>query len=267
LDPLFIFGLDMGVEGAALATVVSQMFSFGWVMFFVFGKRNQLRVRLHNLKPQWSIMKRMLALGITPFFFSASEGVMHISFNMQVLKYGGDLAVGAMTVLFSMFQFLLLPIEGITQGSQPIISFNYGAKRFDRVKETIRLGMLVNTIVAAAGTLICVFFPKAVMSIFSSDAALVELGAKLMPVYIFGTIGLGANSTCQQSYTAMGEGRSAFFFSFYRKVILLIPLLYILPAILPWGIYAVVLAESVSDLVTVSTNMIFFRRFVRRKLA
>ena len=267
LDPLFIFALDMGVKGAALATVVSQMFSFVWVMAFIFGKKNNLRIRAKNLKPDWSIITRMLSLGITPFFFSASEGIMHISFNMQVLKYGGDLAVGAMTILFSLFQFLLLPIEGITQGSQPIISFNYGAKRYDRVKETIRLGMVVNLIFAGAGTLFCILFPRLVMSIFSDDIALIEMGAKLLPVYIFGTVGLGPNSTCQQSYTAMGEGRRAFFFSFYRKVMLLIPLLYILPAILPWGIYAVVLAESMSDLITTFTNLFFFRRFTKKKLA
>ena len=267
LDPVFIFGLDMGVKGAALATVISQMVSFAWVMLFVFGKKNQLRVRMINLRPRWSILKRMLSLGITPCFFSASEGIMHICFNMQVLKYGGDLAVGAMTVMFSMFSFLLLPIEGVTQGSQPIISFNYGAKRIDRVRETIALGFKINTLIAVVGALLCVIFPEAVMSIFSDDPALVEMGAKIMPVYIFGTMGLGANSTCQQSYTAMGEGRFAFFFAFYRKVILLIPLLFILPAILPWGIYAVVLAESISDLVTTGTNVIVFRRFVRKKLA
>jgi len=267
LDPVCIFWLDMGVKGAALATVISQAVSFIWVMLFVFGKRNRLRLRRRNLRLRRDIILPMLSLGFTPFFFSASEGVMHISFNMQVLRYGGDLAVGAMTILFSLFQFLLLPIEGITQGSQPIISFNYGAGRYDRVKETIRLGMTVNTVVAAAGTLICVLFPSAVMDIFTGDAALASLGAELMPVYIFGTIGLGANSTCQQSYTAMGEGRSAFFFSFYRKVMLLIPLLYILPAILPWGIYAVVLAESASDIITTGTNLIFFRRFIRKKLA
>ena len=158
-----------------------------------------------------------------------------------------------MTVMFSLFSFLLLPIEGVTQGSQPIISFNYGAKRIDRVRETIALGFKINTLIAVVGALLCVIFPEAVMSIFSDDPALVEMGAKIMPVYIFGTMGLGANSTCQQSYTAMGEGRFAFFFAFYRKVILLIPLLFILPAILPWGIYAVVLAESISDLVTTGT--------------
>ena len=267
LDPVFIYALDMGVEGAALATVVSQFASFVWVMAFMFGKRNRLRVRTANLAPRRDVLGPMLALGITPFFFSASEGVMHACFNAQVLKYGGDMAVGAMTILFSMFQFLLLPIEGITQGSQPIISFNFGAKRFDRVREVIRLGLMVNTVFAAAGTLLCIAFPETVMGIFSGDTALTELGARLMPVYIFGTIGLGANSTCQQSYTAMGEGGKAFFFSFYRKVMLLIPLLYLLPVILPWGIYAVVLAESVSDLVTTGTNLVVFRRFVRKKLA
>lgn len=266
LDPVFIFGLNMGVKGAALATVISQMVSFVWVMLFVFGKKNQLRVRMTNLCPRWSVMKRMLALGITPFFFSTSEGIMHICFNMQVLKYGGDLAVGAMTVMFSMFSFLLLPIEGVTQGSQPIISFNYGAKRFDRVKETIYLGFRINTLIAVIGALACVVFPKTVMGIFTDDTALMELGAKIMPIYIFGTMGLGANSTCQQSYTAMGEGRFAFFFAFYRKVILLIPLLFILPAVLPWGIYAVVLAESVSDLTTTFTNVLVFRRFMKKKL-
>ena len=266
LDPVFIYGLGMGVRGAALATVVSQMVSFVWVMLFIFGKKNRLRVSMANMKPDRGTIGRMMSLGMTPCFFSASEGIMHICFNMQVLKYGGDLAVGVMTVLFSLFSFLLLPIEGITQGSQPIISFNYGAKRIDRVRETISIAFRVNTLVAIVGTLLCVIFPKTVMGIFSDDAALVEMGAKLMPVYIFGTMGLGANSTCQQSYTAMGEGRLALFFSVYRKVILLIPLLFILPAAMPWGIYAVVLAEPVSDLITTSTNVLVFRRFIKKKL-
>lgn len=185
---------------------------------------------------------------------------------MQVLKYGGDLAVGAMTILFSMFQFINLPLTGIAQGSQPIVSFNYGAKDYNRVRETLKYATVACTLFSLWGTTLMVLFPAFFIRLFNRDAQLVELGRRMLSVYISGCFFIGANSLYQQTYTSMGEGKMSFFFAFFRKVILLIPLLYILPAVFPWGVLAVALAEPVSDLLTTLCNKIYFGRFLRRKL-
>ena len=192
---------------------------------------------------------------------------MHICFNMQVLKYGGDLAVSAMTILFSMFQFINLPLTGVAQGSQPIVSFNYGAGDYGRVKKTLRYAIIACTAFSLCGTTLMLLFPAFFIRLFNSDPALVSLGARMLRVYIFGCFFIGANSLYQQTYTSMGEGRMSFFFAFFRKVILLIPLLYILPSALPWGVMAVALAEPVSDLMTTFCNKLYFDRFMKKKLS
>lgn len=266
LDPVFIFVLHMGVAGAALATVISQFASFVWVLIFLLGKKPPLRMRIENLRPDWLILKQIVLLGSAPFFMSASEGVLHVCFNRQVYAYGGDLAVSAMTILFSMFQFVLLPVEGVAQGSQPIIEYNYGAKVYPRVRATIKLALTANSIFTVIVTAIVVVFPELFIRIFNSDPELVELGGKMLRIYIFGVFTTGANSTFQQTYNSLGEGGKSFFFAFYRKVILLIPLIYILPNLLNWDVFAVVLAEPISDILTAVTNAVFFRRFIRKKL-
>lgn len=265
-DPIFMFAMNMGISGAALATVLSQLVSFIWVMFFLLGKRTILKLHFRNFKPDLSILKRIVILGASPFFMSASEGVLHICFNNQVLKYGGDTAVGAMTILFSMFQFLLLPVEGVAQGSQPIIGYNYGAGEFKRVRDTISLAIKITLSITMIGTGVIVLFPEMFIRIFNGDPELVAVGGNMLRVYIFGCFILGANSTFQQTYNSLGEGKSSFFFAFYRKIILLIPLLFILPALFPWGVMAVVLAEPISDTITTVTNAIYFRHFLKKKL-
>ena len=266
LDPLFIFAMDMGVAGAALATIISQFASFVWVLAFLLGKKPTLRIRAANMRPDWRILRRIIILGSAPFFMSASEGVLHVCFNRQVYAYGGDLAVSAMTILFSMFQFTLLPVEGVAQGSQPIIGYNYGSGAYDRVRATIKLALTANSIFTVIVTTVVVLFPQIFIRIFNSDADLVELGSSMLRIYIFGVFTTGANSTFQQTYNSLGEGGKSFFFAFYRKVILLIPLIYILPNILSWGVFAVVLAEPISDILTAVTNALYFRRFIRKKL-
>lgn len=266
LDPVFMFRMDMGIRGAALATVVSQMVSCIFVFWFLLGRRTRLRLRLRNMRPDTSVMKQILTLGAAPFFMTTSEGVMHICFNMQVLKYGGDLAVSAMTILFSMFQFINLPLTGIAQGSQPIVSFNYGAKAYGRVRDILKHAVLAAAVFSFCGTVLIVLFPGFFIRIFNSDPELVRLGARMLRVYISGCFFIGANTIYQQSYTSLGEGKMSFFFAFFRKVILLIPLLYILPHVLSWGVMAVVLAEPVSDLFTTTCNWLWFGRFLRKKL-
>lgn len=266
LDPVFMFRMNLGIKGAALATVVSQLVSCVFVLQFLMGKNTKLRLCLKTMKLKKEILTRVLVLGASPFFMTTSEGVMHICFNMQVLKYGGDIAVGAMTILFSMFQFINLPLTGIAQGSQPIVSFNYGAKEYGRVKQTLGYAIVACTAFSLCGTTLMVLFPSFFIRLFNRDPELVNLGSRMLRVYISGCFFIGANSLYQQTYTSMGEGKMSFFFAFFRKVILLIPLLYIMPAVFPWGVLAVALAEPLSDLLTTLCNKLYFDRFMKKKL-
>ena len=267
LDPLFIYQFNMGVKGAALATVLSQAISFIFVIKFFFGKKTILHIQFKNFHIQWNILKKILTLGSSPFFMSASEGLLTISFNQQLLSFGGSLAVSAMTIMTSMFQFVLLPIEGVASGSQPIISYNYGAKNYQRCKETISLAMKVTCSYSLLAVLLMILFPQVFVSIFTNDKELLNLGSWMLRVYILGGCIMGINSTCQQSYNSLGEGKLSFFFAFYRKIILLIPLIFILPMCIENQVFAVVLAEPISDFITTITNFIYFqKRFLPNKL-
>ncbi len=266
LDPIFIFGLHMDVAGAAIATVISQFVSCVWVMKFLLGKKTTIQIKKEYFKFDIDIMKRVLGLGFSPFFMSATEGILQVSFNRQLLFFGGDLAVSSMTIMLSMNQILQLPMEGIAQGTQPIISYNYGAKQYDRVKKAISLAMKVSLIYSIVGVLLMEFVPQVFVQLFSNDPELIELASRMLRVYIFGFIIMGANSTYQQSYTSLGFGKISFFFAFYRKIILLIPLIYILPIFISDGVFAVMLAEPLSDLITTITNTFSFRRFMHKHL-
>lgn len=264
LDPLFIFTFHMGVKGAALATIFSQMVSCLWVMTFLLGKGSVLKLHKDNLFFDLYTLKEIIVLGSASFFMNMSEGVLNVCFNRQVSVYGGDVAVSAMTILFSIFQFMLLPVEGVAQGSQPIISFNYGAKRYDRVKETICIAAVVTVSFTFIATSAVMAYPQVFIRIFNADQALLEIGVPMLRIYVGGLFILGLNSTFQQSYNSLGQGTRSFFFAFFRKVILLIPLIYILPSVLPFGLYAVILAEPVSDIITTLSNTIYFRHFLNR---
>lgn len=267
LDPLFIFVFDMGIKGAALATIISQAVSCIWVVSFFFGKRSILRIKKEYFIPKWNTLKRILVLGSSPFFMTSTEGLLTISFNQQLLAYGGDLAVSAMTILVSLRQLVMLPIEGVAAGSQPINSYNYGAKNYERVNDTIFLAMKVTCFYSFIMVMLMVLFPNGFVGLFAKDQSLIELSSKMLRVYIFGTCVTGINSTCQQTYTALGEGKKSFFFAFLRKMILLIPLIFILPVILPFKVMAIVLAEPVSDLITTFCNFTYFRKFIKVKLS
>ena len=266
LDPIFIFVFNMGVAGAALATIISQFVSFLWVMKFLLSDKSTIKIKKEYLKIDLPIIKRILELGISPFFMNSTEGILQVCFNRQLLFFGGDIAVSSMTIMASLAQILFFPMEGIAQGSQPIISFNYGAKKYNRVKEAIKLVIKVSLTFSIVMVTLMEIFPQVFVGLFTSDPKLMELGCQMLRVYVFGYIIMGANSTFQQSYTSLGEGKRSFFFAFYRKIILLIPLIYILPAILPYGVMAVMLAEPISDLITCCTNSVFFRKFVKTKL-
>ena len=264
VDRIYIGWMADGM--LAMAAVISQFASFVWVMAFLFGKRTQLKIRPGNLRPRFSVLRQIVVLGSAPFFMSLSEGLLHICFNNQARRFGGDVAVSAMTILFSLFQFILLPVEGVSQGSQPIISYNYGAKLYHRVRQTVRIAVVCNLTFTAVATAFILIFPGAFIRIFNSDPELLAAGVPMLRVYAAGLFVHGANSTFQQTYNSLGEGEKAFFFAFFRKIILLIPLLYLLPEILPWGVLAVMLAEPISDLLTTVTNALYFRRFLRQKL-
>lgn len=266
LDPIFIFVFKMDVAGAAVATVLSQFVSCIWVMKFLLGPKSTIQIKKEHLKLDLSIMKKVLGLGFSPFFMSSTEGILQVSFNRQLLFFGGDLAVSSMTILMSMSQILLLPMEGIAQGTQPIISYNYGAKHYHRVKETVSLAIKVSLAYSIIGVLAMEIFPNVFVSLFAKDSALIQLSSEMLRVYVFGMIILGANSTYQQTYTSLGFGKRSFFFAFYRKIILLIPLIYILPYLLPYGLYAVILAEPISDLLATITNTFSFKSFMKKHL-
>ena len=266
LDPVFIFLFDMGVAGAAVATVISQFVSCLWVLGFFFGKKTMLRLTKKSLEYDLNVMKRVFGLGLSPFFMSSTEGILQVSFNRQLLFYGGDIAVSAMTIMMSMSQILSLPMEGIAQATQPIISYNYGAGKYDRVKKTISLALKAALTYSIVGVLLMELFPSLFVQLFANDPELVELASWMLRVYVFGFIIMGANSTFQQTYTSLGFGKRSFFFAFYRKIILLIPLIYFLPNAISNGVLAVMLAEPISDLLTTITNSFSFKSFIKKHL-
>ena len=266
LDPVFIFLFDMGVAGAAVATVISQFVSCLWVLGFFFGKKTMLRLTKKSLEYDLNVMKRVFGLGLSPFFMSSTEGILQVSFNRQLLFYGGDIAVSAMTIMMSMSQILSLPMEGIAQATQPIISYNYGAGKYDRVKKTILLALKAALTYSIVGVLLMELFPSLFVQLFANDPELVELASWMLRVYVFGFIIMGANSTFQQTYTSLGFGKRSFFFAFYRKIILLIPLIYFLPNVISNGVLAVMLAEPISDLLTTITNSFSFKSFIKKHL-
>lgn len=266
LDPVFIFMLDMGVAGAALATIISQFVSCLWVLKLLFGKKTTIKIKKENLVLDFKIVKRVFELGFSPFFMSSTEGILQMSFNRQLLFFGGDMAVSAMTIMLSLNQMLSLPMEGIAQGAQPITSFNFGAKNFQRVKDTIRLAIQISLAFSIIAVTIMELFPRLFVNLFATDPQLIELASWMLRIYVFGFIIMGANSTFQQTYTSLGFGTRSFFFAFYRKIILLIPLIYILPLFIENGVLAVMLAEPISDILTTLTNGFFFRKFIKKEL-
>lgn len=266
LDPIFIFMLNMGVAGAALATVISQFVSCLWVLKFLFGKKTTIKIKKENLVLDFKIVKRILELGFSPFFMSSTEGILQMSFNRQLLFFGGDIAVSAMTIMLSLNQMLSLPMEGIAQGAQPITSFNFGAKNYRRVKDTISLAIKASLTFSIVAVVIMELFPGLFVNLFTTDPQLIELASWMLRIYVFGFIIMGANSTFQQTYTSLGFGTRSFFFAFYRKIILLIPLIYILPLFIENGVLAVMLSEPISDIITTLTNGFFFKRFIKKEL-
>lgn len=263
LDPIFIFGLHMGVRGAALATILSQGVSCVWIVRFLLGKETTLRIRKGNLKIRPKTVGPCIALGVAPFIMQFTESVLNICFNTSLLKYGGDVAVGAMTILSSVMQMSMLPIQGLTQGAQPIIGFNYGAKKMDRVKKTFRLLLVSCVAFTAVIWLICMIIPQAFILIFTDQAELIAFTKWAIRIYMAVSVIFGGQISCQQTFIALGNAKTSVFLALLRKVILLIPLIYILPAFMEDKLMAVFLAEPVADVIAVTTTSILFYRTYR----
>lgn len=259
LDPIFIFGLHMGVEGAALATIISQALSCIWVLSFLFGKKTLLKIKKCHLGLKANIILPSLALGLSVFIMQASESIISVCFNSSLLKYGGDIAVGAMTILTSVMQFAMLPLQGLGQGAQPIISYNYGSGNANRVKAAFKLLLKASLSYAVILWLGIMFFPQIFASLFTTDAALLDFTKTALRIYMAALFLFGIQMACQMTFTALGKAKASIAVAVTRKFILLIPLIYIMPQILKNNqTIAVYLSEPIADTLAVTFTAILF---------
>ena len=258
LDPIFIFGLDMGVSGAALATIISQCVSAIWVLRFLTGKQTILKLQVKNLKLKASVILPCLALGISGFIMLSTESLLSISFNSSLSKFGGDLAVGSMTIISSVSQLITLPLSGICQGAQPIVSYNFGAGNKERVLSVFKYTLLICASYTTLGWILTMTVPHVFAGIFSSDAALIENAAWCMRIYMAGIFAFGFQISCQQTFVALGQAKTSLLLACLRKLVLLIPLIFILPIFFENKVFAVFLAEPVSDIVAAAVTTIIF---------
>ena len=261
LDPIFIFALGMGVKGAALATILSQSVGAVWVLRFLTGNKTILKLRIKNFKLKSSVILPCLALGVSTFIMLSTESLLNISFNSSLARFGGDIAVGSMTIISSVSQLITLPLAGICQGAQPIASFNYGAGNKERVLKVFKYTLLLCVSYASLGCILTLVMPRFFAGIFSSDEVLIENAAWCMRVYMAGIFSFGFQNSCQQTFVALGQAKTSLLLACLRKLILLIPLIFILPFFFENKVFAVFLAEPVSDILaaTVTTTTFFTR--------
>ena len=259
LDPIFIFGFHMGVKGAALATILSQAISAIWVLRFLSGKKTVLHIKWENMRVQGSVMLPVMALGISPFVMNITESLINIAFNSSLSKYGGDIAVGAMTILSSIMQFQFMMVQGLGQGAQPLLSYNYGALKIDRVKKTIRILVAACLICTLSVWTVIELFPGVFVRMFnSSSQELYDMTTWAMRIYMASTGIFGIQMAIQQTCMALGQAKMSLFIACLRKIILLMPLIYLLPLFIENKVFAVFLAEPVSDLISVIVASILF---------
>lgn len=259
LDPIFIFGLNMGVNGAALATVISQAISAVFVVLFLTSNNSNIKLKLKNLKLDYKIVLPALALGLSPFVMQITEAMISICFNVSLEKYGGDIAVGSMTILSSLMQFSMLPLLGFSQGAQPVTSYNFGAKNTERVKSSVKFLILISVIYSFLFWLLLMLLPKAFASIFTESQELIKYTIKPLRIYFAVSCIFGIQIACQQTFIAIGNAKVSLFLAVLRKIILLIPLIFILPSIISNQTIAVFLAEPIADLIAVIvTGVTFF---------
>lgn len=258
LDPIFIFVLDMGVRGAALATALSQAVGAVWILRFLTGKKTILRLKKENMKLIPSIILPCLGLGISTFVMLSTESLLSISFTSSLSKYGGDIAVGAMTIITSVSQLVVMPLQGICQGGQPIISYNYGANNKERVKEAFFTQFGACVIYTSVFWAALMFVPQIFAGMFTNDVALIEYTTWTLRIYMAGIFALGFQISCQQSFMALGQAKVSLLLACLRKIILLIPFIFILPVFFENKVFAVFLAEPVSDIIAAAVTTITF---------
>lgn len=263
LDPIFIFGLHMGVRGAALATILSQAMSCAWVLLFLVGKKTHLRIRVQNMKLQKAIVAPCLALGLSNFVMQASESVISVCFNSSLLRYGGDIAVGAMTILTSVMQFAMLPMQGLGQGAQPIISYNFGAGNVKRVKDAFRLLLKSSLLYSCLLWIFVMLFPQGFAAMFTSDGSLLSYTQMALRIYMGSMFLFGIQMACQMTFISLGNAKASILVAVMRKFILLLPLIYIMPHIFTADkARAVYMAEPVADFLAICfTSVLFYFQF------
>ena len=257
LDPIFIFVLHMGVRGAAWATILSQAVSAAWVVRFLLSEKSAVRIRREYLKPDGKLVAGIMALGVSPFIMQATESAISIVLNRGLQTYGGDLYVGSMTILQSVMQLIVVPIQGFTQGVQPIISYNFGAGKFDRVKKTYRIMIALSFAIASIACLLTVTFPETFASIFTNKEELIALVGRVMPVFMAGVWIFGLQMGCQTTFVGLGQAKISLFIALLRKVILLIPLAIILPAA-TGNVMGIYYAEPISDTIAAASAGLIF---------
>jgi len=258
LDPLFIYVFDMGVKGAAMATILSQALSCAWVLTFLCGKKTLLKLKKEHIRLDMKIILPCMALGSAAFIMQASESVIFVCFNSSLLKYGGDIAVGAMTILSSVIQLVWLPINGIAQGAQPITSYNYGAGNVQRVKKTFRLLLISCTAFSFSVWLMVMLMPRTLASLFTPDDALLDFTQRVLPIYMGTTCLFGIQTACQMTFVAIGYALTSVIVASMRKFGLLLPLIYLVPHLVSNPITGVYLAEPIADFLAVTFTVIMF---------
>ena len=256
LDPIFIFALGMGVKGAAYATVISQALSALWTVGFLISRKSSLTIKWQAMKPDFPVIGNVMALGISPFIMRATESLISIVLNNGLQKYGGDIYVGSLTIMQSVMQMYSAPLGGFTQGVQPIISYNFGAGNFDRVKKLYRSMITVCFLFAAMATVLVMIFPGFFAGMFTNDAQLIALVEKMMPIFMCGMLIFGLQQGIQPTFLALGQAKLSLFIAIFRKVILLVPLALVLP--LKFGVMGIYYAEPVSDVLSAVTATVLF---------
>lgn len=270
LDPILIFGLNMGVAGAALATILSQAISAVFCLWFLRSKYTFLRLEKRLSAISWSLMAPCLLLGLSPFIMQSTEALISVCFNSSLQRYGGDTAVGAMTILSSVMQFSMLPLQGLSQGAQPILSYNYGAGLIERVKKCFKVLLITCLIYSTLLWALCELFPGMFALLFTDHQELIPYTRTAMRIYMAASLLFGAQIGCQQTFLALGNAKTSLFLAVLRKIILLLPLIYLLPLLDANNAekaLAVFAAEPAADLIAVSATCILFYRFYRQKLS
>ncbi len=266
LDPVFIFVFNMGVRGAALATIISQGVSAVWVLKFLTGRKTTLRIRKHGMRISPKIMLPVLALGVSPFIMQSTESLLSVALNTSLLKYGGDIAVGAYTVIGSVMQIINLPMQGLFQGAQPITSYNYGAGKLDRVKKSVRLLTTTAVIYGTLFWLALMLVPQMFVGMFTGDAELTEMTVWAMRIFLAGVFAFGFQGAFQNSFLALGQAKVSLLLALLRKIVLLIPLIFIMPLFFENRLFGVFVAEPIADITAAIVTTVSFLMWARRNL-